>query len=114
MAGFTENNFVRLAIILHAIEVTEKIERPRRGGGSRGENTAPNFGSVRAANRFAIFVSFDQLETDRAHIRAEGKRFELEQITQLTPLLPAVAGIWIGTPAIACELRANRKTRRGY
>src|ERR1700746_418458 len=114
MTRFAENDLVALAIILHAIEVAEKIECPRRGGSSGSENAAPNFCGILTANRFAIFVRFHQLQADRAHIRAQVERLDVKQIAQSTPLLPATAEIWMGNQAIACGPRANRKTRRAY
>src|SRR5579864_4847130 len=112
MTRFAENDLVALAIIFHAIEVAEKIERPRRGGGSGSEDAAPNLGGGWAANGFAIFIRFHQFEADRSHIRAQIERLDIQQIAQPMPLLLATEGIWIGNRAIACGPRANRKTRR--
>ena len=56
------------------------------------QDAAPNSGGVRPANGFAIFVRFDKLETDGAHVSAQIERFDVEQVPQTTPLRSGSCG----------------------
>ena len=99
----------------------EKIERPGFRRGRRQQHARPDARGIRAANRLAIFVRFGQLQAQRPSRPRPGQAAQFPSgtygssssapgISSSDPL----AGIFSDSPATACALPANRKTRRAF
>jgi hypothetical protein len=60
--------------------MAEEIEDPRFGTRDCGKGACPYTRCVIAAHGLAIFITFDQLEANRANLRTEIKRFDIQQV----------------------------------
>lgn len=78
-AGFAKRNLVQRAVIADAIDVAEEVEDPGFVCSDGAKNAGPDPGGLLAANGFAVFVRFGELEADRADIVAEIERLDFEK-----------------------------------
>src|SRR6202044_705946 len=85
--GFAEGDLVALQIIAQTIEMAEKIERPDFGSSDGGQHARPDFGGVGAADGFAIFVGFGELQAHGAYVVTEIERFNFEEVHEF--ILPS-------------------------
>src|ERR1019366_8754831 len=113
---FFKNDSVQAAILTHAVEVSEKVQRPRLGPRQSAQRGGPDMRGVAAARRFAA-LDLHQIESHRLYIRAQIERLDFHHVMQTghRALRHPPTGSWrsvSGNPAKTCALQASRKTLR--
>src|SRR5438093_9985928 len=74
---FSQRNFVKLAKLSYAVDVTEKIHNVRLASRKGRKHRRPNLRGILAVHRFAVF-RFDQFEPYGFHVAAKVQRLHIQ------------------------------------
>src|ERR1700722_3176169 len=115
---FLKRHAAQAAVIAYAIEVGEKIERPRLRSRQRAESSGPQARRIRPTRRFAA-LDLHEIESDGLDVRPEIERLDFQYVLRVRHLAltrPPKRSwrIASGNPASLFALPASRKMRRAF